>query len=121
MTTFVHKQERKNIHVSRYVALDAFAAFWQILLARDPGSADLGFGTPFQFKGWADAILQARAFLPSRYTASSAFPNGDPPPALCTWRNRCSHLRADARAAGVLKWAAPAVALWEVKVCTQHP
>ena len=56
----VHTQERRDFHdlgLSRDVAPDAFVAVEQTLLDPDPGSADLGFGTPIQ--GWADAFLQA--------------------------------------------------------------
>jgi tetratricopeptide (TPR) repeat protein len=87
MTTFI-KKERRHIHVlglSRYRAFTTTVVPWPVLLDPAPGSADLGIGTPVQFKKRADAILQARAFLPSWRTANSDFRNGDPPPALRAW------------------------------------
>ena len=70
MATFINKKERRNTHVlgfSRYMVPVAFVAAWQVLLVRDPGSADRSPGTPLQFK--VDVVLQTRAFLSSRRAA----------------------------------------------------
>ena len=100
--------------LSRFMATDASVSTRQILLANHPGTAHLGFDTPVQFKEAMGTLLQAGAFLQSRhaswYAANSTLGDGDPPAALCAWRDRCHNIRADARAAGVFKWTEPAIA-----------
>ena len=100
--------------LSRFMASDASVSTRQILLANHPGTAHLGFDTPVQFKEAMGTLLQAGAFLQSRhaswYAANSTLGDGDPPAALCAWRDRCHNIRSDARAAGVFKWTEPAIA-----------
>ena len=100
--------------LSRFMASDASVSTRQILLVNHPGTAHLGFDTPVQFKEAMDTLLQAGAFLQSRhaswYAANSTLGDGDPPAALCAWRDRCHNIRSDARAAGVFKWTEPAIA-----------
>ncbi len=63
MTTFIQTRERRNTHVlglSRFMVPAACVIRWQVLLDRNPGSADRGLGTSIQFVEQADVILQAR-------------------------------------------------------------
>src|SRR5881398_628165 len=90
----ITRKERRNSHVlglSRFMATDAFVSTRQILLANHPGTAHLGFDTPVQFKEAMGTLLQAGAFLQSRhaswYAANSTLGDGDPPAALCAWRD----------------------------------
>src|SRR5258708_37849107 len=83
----------------------AFASAWQVLLDNAPGSAGCEPGALVRLEKQADVFI-----LQSWHAASAAFRVGDTQPALCAWRDRCSHVRTDARAARGLKWTGPPVA-----------
>ncbi len=85
LTTFIRKKEYDVLGFSRSMAPAAFVTLWQALLVRDPGLANRVPGAPAHIREQADDILQANAILPAWRTARSAFRDGDPPPALCTW------------------------------------